>query len=341
MDNAYVSGGIITRRWIHLDGFPKVQFHESAQGVIAYDGNISDPESFVIMDGGKSLPFKYFKDHLSDNNLRAMYMRESCSYSIEGDVIYLPGAHEHFGHFLIEFLPRLWFIDKLSDSFIRGSTFLIPVGFRKSWMNRFLDPILKFCVPKRTVFLEDEAIVRCEKLWTPSLSYMSHQGYTSLASSNFDLLTSIYEKSIDPSDKTLNLDLGRVFLSRSLANRSCTNINYVESLYEKKGFLILYPETLSVDDQLYISQNTVMAAGFVGSATYLMLFSKKLEHMAVIAPQNFMLPDDYLIACIRNYRLSIMCGSKISFERGSNSGDWWVGESETARFLESYLDVNQ
>ena len=68
---------------------------------------------------------------------------------------------------------------------------------------------------------------------------------------------------------------GRVFCSRRLKKRSCTNTGEVEDLFRAEGFEVIYPEDMPLGDQIETLRSADVVAGFAGSGLFNLCFVER------------------------------------------------------------------
>lgn len=164
---------------------------------------------------------------------------------------------DHYGHFLLEGLSRLWGTSKIDVPIL----FQTPPGLNKiTSLPKYMQEIFELLGVINKIILVDRP-VSVETLFIPDATN-TLDGFISktfLQSVALNAYNNDFVKS----------DL--IYLSRSkLENGVISEESYFEQKLEKNGFTIVYPETLSVKQQIEIISNCKVLMGFVGSAFHTM-----------------------------------------------------------------------
>jgi len=180
--------------------------------------------------------------------------------------IYAGVFNEHYGHFLLEDIARLWYAAKNQDLPIlcHGLT------ARKTLKKTFLDTFFELVNLDRRRFITFKHPVLLNEVIIPYPSF-------SIRSEGFEVHKIIPENVANRVlqtcvQKTTNQP---VYLSRSKLNRKfrqITNEDKLEILLREKGFLICYPEKLSLQEQIQLVNKHEVIIGSLGSAFHSILF---------------------------------------------------------------------
>ncbi len=182
---------------------------------------------------------------------------------VGGRTLYLGNFMNHYGHFLTEFLSRLWILEEDAgfDCFVaypstanRGR--YLPKDFHRDLCGQVgldLERLKILHAPAR--FAE---LVVPEQLWILNTQVNGR-------------LRGLYERIAqahrngDPA--------GRVFLSRSpRVDQRLANTSQIERVFAGFGFSVVYPEELAMSDQLRLYANCEILAGLSGSGMHNALF---------------------------------------------------------------------
>jgi len=95
----------------------------------------------------------------------------------------------------------------------------------------------------------------------------------------------------------------RIFVSRRPApTRPCHNATDVEDLFAAHGFVVLYPEDLSLSEQAETFRRADVVAGFAGSGMFSLAYCETPTRVISIAPESYTSSNEYLIAAVRGHR---------------------------------------
>lgn len=248
--------------------------------------------SYSLLGGGRSLP--------EDVDIHAEAER------LEGDHFFLGSAHRHFGHFILEGMARLWAWEAFDTAHPEGKC-LIYEAETPAFIPEMLE---RFGIPRSRLLFMDRPLV-VERLHVPTPSMRTHrwihpnQRRTWLAEAE--------------ACRSLGAD-SRVYLSRrSVKNRRMDNEVEIEKIFAAAGFRVVEPETLSIEEQIALARGATTLAGGVGSQLYLAAFQPAGAHNLVLAPSNFYLSDDVLIASVCDSRISLAFGSAVNFRETDRS----------------------
>ncbi|MFI8526896.1 glycosyltransferase family 61 protein [Promicromonospora sukumoe] len=91
----------------------------------------------------------------------------------------------------------------------------------------------------------------------------------------------------------------RVFVSRRVATRRrCLNGDEVERRFEDAGFVVVYPEDLSLPDQVRLFSAVPVVAGYAGSGLINTVFSAGPATRIVLASKSYWATNEYHIAAM-------------------------------------------
>ncbi|WP_036960786.1 glycosyltransferase family 61 protein, partial [Promicromonospora kroppenstedtii] len=91
----------------------------------------------------------------------------------------------------------------------------------------------------------------------------------------------------------------RVFVSRRHATRRrCLNGDEVERRFEDAGFVVVYPEDLSLPDQARLFSQVTVVAGYAGSGLINTVFSSGPATRVVLASKSYWATNEYHIAAL-------------------------------------------
>jgi capsular polysaccharide biosynthesis protein len=191
-----------------------------------------------------------------------------------GRAVLLSALGEHiWGHWLLDILPRIFLARKCG---IEDAVFLVGCDSRP-----FAFELLeRFGVARSQVFVYDPAIemVECEQLIVPSLCRSGVSVHP--------LLVDFYR------GREARQQEGRrdFFVSRAgwqPNKRVMENRPEVEDLCRRLGFSIVFPEALSVDEQIELFASARMVIGDAGSGLHSTLFSPPGTKVLVLRNPEF------------------------------------------------------
>lgn len=188
----------------------------------------------------------------------------NCVEYMNCDAIFMGNAYPHFGHFLIEHLNRAWGVsgentENLKYVFVDNKN----IGAKK-WLFDFMNML---GVKKEDVIILNKSM-RFENVFIPTQSF-----------NNSGLWWA--DEFVVPFGKMReNVSIGqiydKVYVSRAKLSDDMRvyGEEKIQNIFAKNGFHIIYPETLSVSEQVAIIGNANVLAGCAGTALHMSLFMK-------------------------------------------------------------------
>ncbi len=186
------------------------------------------------------------------------------------EVIYGGIFFMHYGHFLLEVLQRLWYTQK-SDlpivwTGVNGFTYT-PSEF-KSWQK---DIFQNLGIKNKHIFLTEPTQFAKVHFPEPGSGINTH-----LHPEHAKFLA--YHESTPVNGKYVYFSRARV--------RSCANEEQIEKLLKARGWHIIYPEKLTVHEQLKALSSAEVCFMIGGSAQHTMLLAKNLQTRFIVIPRG-------------------------------------------------------
>ncbi|MDE6251011.1 MAG: glycosyltransferase family 61 protein [Alphaproteobacteria bacterium] len=180
---------------------------------------------------------------------------------IDADVMYLGNVYPQFGHFMLEHMNRAWGLLRPECAgrkvVLINDKHINPVP---EYMYKFIELM---GVPRSDIIILNET-TRFRSVAVPSQSFEIDQWANAVFSSAFEHIAenvkdgSKYEK---------------IYMSRdALGERRTYGEAAVQRIFEKNGFKIIRPETLSLDKQIALMKNCKVLAGCAGTALHMAVF---------------------------------------------------------------------
>jgi capsular polysaccharide biosynthesis protein len=237
-----------------------------------------------------------------------------------------------FGHFLLEVFSRVW-----AWSLVRAALpGALPrlVAFAKDlapWQRQFLE--LSDWAGHELVIVDEATEFDAALVASPA--YVLHDAVSLVAAPAF-------QKIADGAGSSVTEPSRDVYVSRSQwpKLRRLQEEEKVERLFEARGFEIAHPQRLSVLQQVALARSARCLCGPVGSAMYLAAFQSRGASNFLLAPADFALPDDRMLAHLNGSDLAYYFGAG---ERSgpSRSADWKLDVDGLAAALDRWLKVGR
>lgn len=176
------------------------------------------------------------------------------------EVIFGGMALDHFGHFLVESMSRLWFVLHNKD---HGQKIIfISNGKPGFWMEGFLE--LLGIARERYVILDRPT--RFASVIVPEESVHS---WGHFFTEEYRQIYAQLRERVEPSTHK------KIYLTHSAyGGIVCCNEKYFEDYFAAKGFLVVSPEKYSLPEQIALLKGADEVACMVSTLSHLILFAK-------------------------------------------------------------------
>ncbi len=221
-------------------------------------GVLSEERKFI--SGHKRNDMKIF--HFAMNK---GYKFDTCPIIDNRRVIYGGILFDVFGHCITETLCRCWYLYECDED--------IPIVFLSKNLNGvapqyFWDIIDLLEIDKNRIVILKE-ITQYREIIVPDQSLIMFQGFNSR-------LSNVYEMMMRNAKKYSQVCHKKVYLSRNMFDRAdCFNEQWFEHFYKERGYEIIYPETLTLAEQVAIVSQAKQIVCTGGTLSHLLLFASK------------------------------------------------------------------
>ncbi|WP_282167759.1 glycosyltransferase family 61 protein [Shewanella japonica] len=199
----------------------------------------------------------------------------------KGRYLYLGFYTEHYGHFLLETLSRLWAAKETSYDGYIFNEFVIP---RKTTGTSVL---ANACFSAFGIDLDKINIVT-EDTYFEFLSVPNPQFY--IGNKAHPSYSDTYQSILASHVTSLKAPHHRIYLSRSAfqkRKRKVLNEAQIEKAFIEHGFIVIHPQELSFTKQLEIFSQTKIMAGLEGSGLHNCVFMpEKGEVINLCGPRS-------------------------------------------------------
>lgn len=190
------------------------------------------------------------------------YVSQNVPY-IDSDAVLVGNIYPHFGHFLVEQMNRLFgAIDKP-----HGIKYVFIDNRGIGAQNFVFDFMIAFGIKKQDVIILNHS-ARFKKLYIPSQTL-------NIKNATIDEVMPLgYQKMADNIRNAPSYD--RVYMSRDKLPESIRTLGEakIQKIFEKNGYKIIYPEQLTIAEQIAAVRDAKYLAGCAGTALHLALFMK-------------------------------------------------------------------
>jgi capsular polysaccharide biosynthesis protein len=182
-----------------------------------------------------------------------------------GTTLYLGNFMNHYGHFITEFISKLWCVDNIQFDRIIVRPFIFQNG--KVVLFEFAREILSIILPPESKIevLTDAAFF--ENIVIPSQGWPINSKCNSAVRSVYCKVHKAFLENVKASR--------RIFLTRhQRTSKRIANLAQIEELAAQLGFEIINTETTHISEQLRKYANSSVIAGFDGTAMHNCLFAR-------------------------------------------------------------------
>lgn len=301
-----------------------------AQYVVTLDDAICIPRQ-VIIQGDKLLPDTFRRLNPKMNHVQLAPLTEDvfrltrpqpAPNYISDKCFYFDGEHaDHFGHFTLEVLSRLWPFPHLDPSqylFVTSAKphpnhaeLLRPFGIHQSQIHYFKEPI------------------RCKSLTVSSQGYLLERSVSDQALKVWKTISDFY--SGGPA-------IDRLYVSRAnwTKQRNLINEAAIEAKARSLGYQVISPERLSIDEQINIFSRAKMIAGPSGSGLYNCIYSATLGERLILASSKFVTMNDTVINRSTGSKILYLTGAPVRSDVSPMLADWSIDANLVFDYLGRY-----
>jgi capsular polysaccharide biosynthesis protein len=216
--------------------------------------------------------------------------------SLPGTYFHLdPYLASHFGHLMLESVSRLWGWEHARERHPDAKVIFRTKspGDRFSTLERAL--LGAYGIAASDIVFVDRP-VRVDRLVgaSPLLHYSAPYTVNPSIKATWER---IGDALVDPHG---SLAGDRIFVSRKpgRTNRECRNAPTVEEFFRQRGFTVLYPEDLSLNEQATAFAHARVIAGFGGSAMLSLVYARRVETVIVLSQEGYTARNEHLISLL-------------------------------------------
>ena len=225
---------------------------------------------------------------------------------LKGDSFYLGWLSKNYGHFLVESLSYLWplIATDMDITKVRFVGFPMERDLCVESAPSFLTKAFQqFGIALSEIQLVREPVI-FERLFVPTPSFHLLQGYcTPMQPTVWQTIQGNHWLKNKSIERKCYLSRRKYEIANGRPRRPLANELEVENLFRKYGFEVIYPETLSFEQQLYLYKHCSVIAGLAGSNMHNAAFMPPDTKVIILAPTSFVVQVDYLITAPKNIRL--------------------------------------
>ena len=211
------------------------------------------------------------------------YPFESAEYKDE-KVVYCGYLVNHWGHFLIEGVTRLWYFME-NDPTIDKYVFFVDEHEQREIKGNYRIFLELLKIWDKLEIITTPTTYR--EVIVPELGIHMRSAYTPKLLKVFDAIAD--HVIVDPSWETPE----KIYFSRSQFQKGLQfefGFDALDHFFEKNGYKVLFPEKVPLDQMIHYIRNSKVVASLSGSLPHNMLFGKQGQKIEII--ERLVISDD-------------------------------------------------
>lgn len=225
-------------------------------------GVVNSQGDYLTMSGipGR-IDFGYTFDNAEYSNQKVVY----CGYMIN-----------HWGHFLIETVCRLWYFLE-NDSSIDQYVFFLDENESREIKGNYREFLKLLGIWDKVTFINTPTTYR--EVLIPELSLKCRSYYSPKYREMFDIIAenAVPDSSWQPLEK--------IYYSRSQLAKGIPyefGFDMLDDLFAKNGYTILYPEKIPLGQMIFYIRNAKVVASLSGTLPHNMLFARNGQKVEIV-----------------------------------------------------------
>lgn len=180
------------------------------------------------------------------------------------EAVYIGTLEDHFGHFLLEHTNRLY---PVLQAKYKNMKYIILNNRNLPKVPDFVFEFLRMLGIKQSDVYVINYNVKVKRLYVPPVAFEIPNMSSSAFCKTFDAAAAHAQ----PAHR-----IEKIYVSRQrLPGRATFGERQIQRVFEKNGFTVIYPEQLSLYEQICYMKHCKCLAGIAGSALHLSLFMPK------------------------------------------------------------------
>jgi capsular polysaccharide biosynthesis protein len=241
---------------------------------------------------------------------------------LPGCYLYLDCYHRsHFGHFLVDVMSMAWAFDEARKLGIESLQILTTAE-----PAPFMFPPFAAMGISRDAIVPLRRPVQCGRLLIADKCFQANSYTSPTAVQTWRRVRDALDRGTGPE---------RIYFSRSQQpNRHLRNESAVEAIFASRGFQIVHPENLPIEQQVTLWANARLVAGPAGSNMFGLAFQRRLERVLQISSPNMVYYTELMLQAGSAVESTIYLGR--SHGNGTHA-PWSVDSADLAREVDRWL----
>ena len=244
---------------------------------IYFEGGVVDSKMNFVKNS------QFFRAGKGGSLLKPYEFSQNNAEYIDEEVLYAGVLINHFGHFLVEGLSRLWYWCEHADKNLHIA-FLMPKN--QPIFPQFWEFMNLLGIDKDKVHIIKK-ITKFKRVYTP---YQAH-----VLDTSYNEKFTVPYKYISSKISTKNKE--KYYISRSKFKKGtlCLGEYLFEDIYKQNGFKIVHPEKLSLKEQISVMKNASELAGISGTGMHMALFAEDNIDITILERTDNPVPEQAII----------------------------------------------
>ena len=218
-----------------------------------------------------------------EKRVQFAYPFENAPYE-DKKVVYCGYLVNHWGHFLIEGVTRLWYFLE-NDPTIDKYVFFVDEGEQREIRGNYRKFLELLKIWDKLEIINTPTTYR--EVIVPELGIYMRKAYTPKLLKVFDAIAE--NVVVDPSWDTPE----KIYYSRSQFKKGQQfefGFAALDNFFEKNGYKVLYPEKVPLDQMIHYIRNSKVVASLSGSLPHNMLFARQGQKLEIV--ERLVISDD-------------------------------------------------
>ena len=218
-----------------------------------------------------------------EKRVQFAYPFENAPYE-DKKVVYCGYLVNHWGHFLIEGVTRLWYFLE-NDPTIDKYVFFVDEGEQREIRGNYRKFLELLKIWDKLEIINTPTTYR--EVIVPELGIYMRKAYTPKLLKVFDAIAE--NVVVDPSWDTPE----KIYYSRSQFKKGQQfefGFAALDKFFEKNGYKVLYPEKVPLDQMIHYIRNSKVVASLSGSLPHNMLFARQGQKLEIV--ERLVISDD-------------------------------------------------
>lgn len=232
---------------------------------------------------------------------------------VDEEVVYVGLYLPHWGHFLIDLTNRMWCLPELSK--IKPNIKVAYLGEEEPKGNNLR--FFELLGIKETQLIHINKPTRFKKVLLPEQGFKSCEWYSDEFVNMFDYM---YQAVMNANSDFSKVDkLDKIYLSRRRFAKAVTSEfgeEFFEKIFNFNGYVSVFPEILSLDEQIYLWNNAKDIVCINGTIPLNVIFSKNKDlKLTVLNKTSILHENPYILLQFRGINANFVDTYKEPFKR--------------------------